>query len=52
LTTTFRGILVIKKQLLFKERGLEKEIERKKIKKTPKELMKKSYKGLSEKLEK
>jgi hypothetical protein len=30
LTTTFRGILVIKKQLLFKERGMEKEIERKK----------------------
>jgi hypothetical protein len=30
LTATFRGILVIKKQFLFKERGLEKEIERKK----------------------
>jgi hypothetical protein len=52
LTATFRGILVIKKQFLFKERGLEKKNREKKIKKTPKELIKKSYKGLSEKLEK
>jgi hypothetical protein len=52
LETTFKGILVIKEQLLFEERERQKkekwEEERKE---TPKELIKKSYTWLKRKLE-
>jgi hypothetical protein len=48
---TFGGNLVIKEQLLFEDRGLGKK-RREERKKTPKDLIKKSYKGSIEKLEK
>jgi hypothetical protein len=43
LAMTFGGDLVIKEQLLFEDKGLEKK-RREERKKTPKDLIKKSYK--------